>query len=293
MKHYILVNPVSGNRRGLKRGITIKKLLEKYNIEATIVVSECPGYLTKVAYELSHKHTCRFYSVGGDGTLNEIITGMIGTSSDVVVIPCGTGNDFVKSISQYMSMRKIIIHSINKEATPTDILKLNKNRYCINILNCGFDAMVAKNVDMFRKIPFISGKAKYNLSIFYSLLTNRNYQFKLRVDNEIVKQSFTLIAVANGKYYGGGVCPCPEANTQDGILNVCSINSTRIRHKIKFLPKYNKGKHTDLSIVHIAKGNKVQIVSNKEFPISIDGEVHYDKKISAQIIPTAINIVHI
>lgn len=293
MKHYILVNPVAGNKRGLKRGITIKKLLTKYNIDSTIVVSEYSGHLTKIAYDLSHKHKCRFYSVGGDGTLNEIVTGIIGSSSDIVVVPCGTGNDFIKSISKYLSMRKIIINSINKESTPTDILKLNKSKYCINILNCGFDAMVAKNVDYFRNIPFISGKAKYNLSIFYTLLANRNYKFKLRVDNNILKQNFTLIAIANGKYYGGGICPCPEANTNDGILDICAIDSTRVREKVKLLPKYKKGKHTDLEQAHILNGNKVQLVSNRPFPISIDGEVFYDKKISAKVLRNAINIVHI
>ena len=78
MKHYIMVNPAAGNKKGLKRGITIKKLLNKYNIDSTIVVSEHPGHLTELALQLSRKHKCRFYSVGGDGTLNEIISGMIG-----------------------------------------------------------------------------------------------------------------------------------------------------------------------------------------------------------------------
>lgn len=293
MKHYILINPVAGNKRGLKRGIAIKKLLAKYNIESTIVVSEHPGHLTKIATDLSNKHKCRFYSVGGDGTLNEIISGMIGSSSDIVVIPCGTGNDFIKSISKYMSMRKIVINSINKISTPTDVLKLNKNKYCINILNCGFDAMVAKNVDNFRSFPFISGKAKYNLSIFYTLLANRNYKFKLRVDDKILKQTFTLIAIANGKYYGGGICPCPDANPNDALLDICAVDSTRVREKIILLPKYKKGKHTELTKAHILKGSKIQLVSNRDFPISIDGEVFYDKKVSAQVIEKAVNIVHI
>lgn len=294
MKHYIMVNPAAGNKKGLKRGITIKKLLNKYNIDSTIVVSEHPGHLTELALQLSRKHKCRFYSVGGDGTLNEIISGMIGSSSDIVVVPCGTGNDFVKSISKYMSMRKIIINSINKDSTPTDILKLNKNRYCINILNCGFDAMVAKNVDLFRSIPFISGKAKYNLSILYTLLRNRNYKFKLRIDNDnILKQNFTLVAIANGKYYGGGICPCPDANPTDNMLDICAVDSTRVREKVVLLPKYKKGKHTELTKAHILKGTKVQLVSTRTFPISIDGEVFYDKKVSAQIVKNAINIVHI
>lgn len=293
MKHYILVNPVSGNQKGLKHGIIIKKLLKKYNIDATIVVSEYPTHLTKIAKKLSSKYDCRFYSVGGDGTLNEIVSGIIGTNSEIVVIPCGTGNDFVKSISKYKSLRKIVINSINKNATYTDVIKLNKDKYCINILNCGFDAMVARNVDYFRLIPFISGKMKYNLSIFYSLLTNKNFKFKIRTDDSITKNNHTLIAIANGKYYGGGIIPCPKASTIDGLLDICVIDSTSIKEKIFLLPKYQQGKHKNLKQVKFYKSKCIHIVSTKKFPVSSDGEVFYTNKISVKILPKSVKIVHI
>lgn len=293
MKHYILVNPVSGNKKGLKHGIIAKKLLNKYNIDATIVVSEYPKHLTKIAKKLSLKHKCRFYSIGGDGTLNEIITGIVGSDSEIVVIPCGTGNDFVKSISKFMSLRKIIINSINKLPTPTDVLKINNDKYCINILNCGFDAMVAKNVDYFRIVPFIPGKMKYNLAIFYTLLTNKNYKFKLRTNTCTKKGNYTLVAIANGKYYGGGISPCPDANVQDGILDVCAIDSTRVRQKIILLPKYKQGKHIGLKQAKFYRTDFVHLVSSKDFPASIDGEVIYTNKLNIKIIKKAINIVHI
>jgi len=293
MKHYILVNPVSGNKKGLKHGIIVKKLLKKYKIEATIIVSEYPKHLTKIAKKLSSKHHCRFYSIGGDGTLNEVISGIIGTESEIVVVPCGTGNDFVKSISKYVSLRKIILNSIDKDSTPTDVLKINKDKYCINILNCGFDAMVAKNVDYFRIVPFISGKMKYNLAIFYTLLVNKNYKFKIRTKNNVEKGNYTLVAIANGKYYGGGIPPCPDANVEDGILDVCAIDSTRVRQKIVLLPKYKQGKHIGLKQAKFFKTDKVYLVSTKEFPVSIDGEVIYTNKLNIKVLPKAVNIVHI
>ena len=302
MKHYILVNPVSGNKKGLKHGIAIKKLLNKLNINSTIIVSKSKGDLKNIAKELSSKHDCRFYSVGGDGTLNEIVAGTYGSNSEIVVIPCGTGNDFVKSISKYKSMRKIIKNSVNISSTPTDLLRVNRNMYCINILNAGFDAMVAENLNHFRWIPFVSGKMKYNIAILYTLFMNKNYKFKLRtfckIDGKMrnittLKQYFTLIAICNGKYYGGGIIPSPQANVNDDILDVCAIDSTRVRHKVFLLPKYKKGKHVSLNKVHIQKAQKVHIVSNHPFPVSNDGEVFYTKKLSVEVIKNGINIVHI
>ncbi len=294
MKHVILANPVSGNRKGKRHGIAVQKILKKNGINSELILSEYPGHLTNIAKEFSEKENCRFYVIGGDGTLNEVVTGMLGTDSEIVVIPSGTGNDFIKNVSKYMSLRKIVNLSINAKSKKVDIIKINNNKYCVNVLNAGFDAMVAKNVDLFRKVPFLSGKGKYNLSIFYTLMQNKNFKFKIRCDNDnILKGMFTLIAICNGKFYGGGVSPCKEADISDGLLNACIIDSTRVRQKIVLLPKYKKGEHYGLKQAHIVSSKSFSIVSTKNFPVSIDGEMIYTNRLKATILEKAINVVFI
>lgn len=294
MEHIIFANPVSGRKNGKKKAIIVQKLLRKNNIKSKIFLSEYPRHLTYVSRKLAKKKKCRFYVIGGDGTLNEVVSGIIGTDSEIVVIPGGTGNDFVKTVSKYMSLRKIVLNSINKESTKTDCISVGNDMYCINILNAGFDAMVGKNVDNFRIFNFLSGKMKYNLSIFYTLLNNRNYKFKIRDDiNGIFKGHYTLIAVANGKYYGGGICPCPNADVHDGKLDICLVDSTTIGQKIVLLPKYKKGNHLNHKKAHIFKAKKLHIVSTHPFPVSIDGEIFYTNKLSIKVLKDAVNIVHI
>ena len=293
MKHVILANPISGKKKGRVYSLRVKELLKKYNINADIIISEQPKHLTKVAKELSKKEKCRFYSLGGDGTLNEIATGIVGTDSEIVVIPCGTGNDFLRSISKYQSMRKIINISINKESTPTDIITFGKNKYCINILNMGFDAMIAKNVDKFRNIPFISGATKYKLSIIYTLASGKNFRFKISSNEKSLKGKYTLAAIANGSFYGGGIKPCPNANVTDGLLDCCIINATDTFTKLHLLPKYQKGSHTLLKQVNIFKTKEIKIVSIHNFPVSVDGEMYYTNRLHIKVVPKAINIVHI
>lgn len=293
MEHIILVNPIAGRKKGEKYAVRIQKLLEKYNVTSSIHVSKYPKHLTLLAKELSSKSKCRFYSIGGDGTLNEIMQGIIGTDSEIVVTACGTGNDFIRSISKYKSMRKIIVNSINAPSSLIDIMQLNNNRYCMNILSAGFDAMVGKNIDKFRWVPLVSGTFKYNLSIIYTLFQNKNFKFKVRLNDEVIKQYFTLVAISNGKYYGGGVCPSPDAIVDDGLLDICLIDSTSLFKKIILLPKYKATKHLNLKPVKMKKTNKISIVSTKRFPVNVDGEIFYTKKLQCKLIPQCINIVKI
>ena len=293
MKHVILANPMSGKKRGIKYANRIQKILKKNNINATIIFSKYPKYFTEAAKEIANTEKTRFYSIGGDGTLNEIVSGIIGTSSEIVIIPCGTGNDFLRSISDYLSMRKIVNISLEKKATPTDVITFGKDKYCINVLNMGFDAMIAKNIDKFRKVPFISGSAKYTLSILYTLSSSRNFKFKISANKRVYKGSFTLVAIANGKYYGGGIMPCPDANVDDGILDSCIIDATTVMSKLKLLPKYKKGKHLTLKPVNLLKSNEIKVVSNHKFPVSADGEMYYTNRLHIKVLPRAVNIVHI
>lgn len=294
MKHVIMVNPVSGRKKGYKNALIVQKLLKKYNVDSEIISSTYSGELKKIANEISQKEATRFYSIGGDGTLNEIVSGIIYTDSEIVVLPCGTGNDFIKHISDYFSLRKIVLTSLHSKKTSFDVIKLNNNRYCINILNAGFDAMVAYNLKYFRNIPLLSGKAKYNLSIVFTLLRNKNFKLRIKTDKFTEKSKYTLVALSNGLYYGGGVIPSPNAKADDGKLSICKIYSTSLLKKIILLPKYKKCEHENLAPVYINDDiHYISIVSNHKFPLSIDGEVIYTNRVKGTIIKNAINIVKI
>ena len=292
MEHVIMANPISGRGKGKTNALIVQKLLKKYGIDSIIKVSNYEGELNEIAKKLSGISPTRFYSIGGDGTLNEIASGIVNTSSDVVVLPCGTGNDFIKCVSDYFSLRKIILTSLDKKSTSFDIIKINNNRYCLNILNAGFDAMVAKNIKYFRWIPLLSGKAKYNLSIFFTLIKNRNYMLRIKTNSDTVYSNYTLVAISNGKYYGGGIVPSPNANPKDSKLSICMVAATSILTKIFLLPKYKSCKHLNFKQVNINDNiESISIVSNKKFPLSIDGEVIYTNRIKGKILKNAINIV--
>ena len=291
---------MAGTGKGLKylRGIeniftNIKKegLIPKDKV--CIELTKFVGHATEIVKEYVEKYTSKIivYVVGGDGTLSEVAAAIKYVErASMVVIPRGTGNDFSRTTNSYKSMRKIIRNSLTEKTVKVDSICVGK-RTCINVLNAGLDAAIADNMNIFRKWPIISGSMKYKLAIAYTIFGARKYKLKIRVDNKIYKGVYTLIAIGNNKYYGGGVKALPYAQIDDGMLDVCLIDSTTLIQKLLFLPKYSKGKHEDIKLVKLLRGKEISVVSTRKMPVSVDGEIHYTNRFKAKVEEKSVNII--
>lgn len=300
MVRLVIVNPMAGIGKGLKylRGIesiflNIKKEGLIKQDKVFIELTKHIGHATTIVEEYiqQYEEPIVIYVVGGDGTLSEVASAIkyIDRAS-MVVIPRGTGNDFARATNSYKSMRKIIRKSLEQNVIKVDSIKIG-NRTCMNVLNAGLDAAIADNMNLFRKWPVVSGSMKYKLAIAYTIFGAKNYKLKIRVDNKIYKGVYTLIAIGNNKYYGGGVKALPYAEIDDGMLDICLINSTSLLQKLIFLPKYSKGKHEGISLVKMLKGKEISVVSTRKIPVSIDGEIYYTNRFKAKAEEKSVNIV--
>lgn len=301
MLRLVILNPMSGKAKGLKYEKQINKIfsnLKKDGLlkddKVVIEKTKCIGDGTTIAKEYLEKYNSEeivIYVVGGDGTLSEVASSVkFHNNASIVVIPKGTGNDFSRAVNSYKSMRKIIRKSLENEKQLVDSIKI-KNFTCMNVLNAGFDAAIADNMNLFRKWPVISGSMKYKLAIVYTLFSGKKYRLKIRVDDKVFKGVYTLIAIGNNKYYGGGIKVLPDADISNGLLDICIIDATNLLQKLRFLPKFSKGKHIGLSIVHMLKGKEISVVSNKKFPVSIDGEIINTNRFKAKIEEKSIRII--
>lgn len=300
MIRLVIVNPMAGTGKGLKylKGIenifnNIKKegLIPKDKVY--IELTKHIGHATEIVKQYIEQYIDEIvvYVVGGDGTLSEVATAIKYVDrASMVVIPRGTGNDFSRTVNSYSSMRKIIRKSIENNIDKVDTIKIG-NRNCINVLNAGLDAAIADNMELFRKWPVISGGMKYKLAIIYTIFGARKYKLKIRVDDKIYKGVYTLIAIGNNKYYGGGIKALPYASINDGMLDVCLIDATTLLQKLYFLPKYSKGKHEKISIVKLLKGKEISVVSTRRMPVSIDGEIVYTNRFKAKVEEKSVNII--
>jgi len=298
MKHIFIINPTAGKS---DREKDICSFLHKYDglIDYQTYVTKSKGDGERFVKEtLSNNKTgevFRFYACGGDGTLYETANGSFGYSqAEITSFATGSGNDFCKNFGDINNFRDLD-KLINGKTREVDCLKVN-DRICMNITNCGFDGEVTYLMQKFKKVPFMTGPFSYYLSAFTALLFKVNQYMKVSVDDKVIHDGKAmLIAIANGYCYGGGFYCCPEAKTDDGLIDICLLNKISRFKAAPLVKVFKAGKHInnpDLkNIVTYIRGKKVSLESNKNLAYAIDGEVFKTKKIEACILPKSVKFV--
>lgn len=297
-KHFFVINPEAGKvnvSEKISKDINeiFKNSSDEYSIYITKGKNDATNYTKNICE--SEKGNLRFYACGGDGTLNEVINGIIGyENASVSVIPYGTGNDFVKNFKSEINFYDIKRH---KEAYIQEIDLLNVNGlYSVNLCNIGFDAKVAENMVKFKRFPLVSGQGAYTLSVFYSLFQRMYNTFDIIIDNsELIHGDFLLCAVANGKSYGGGYIGAPLAEVNDGLIDLCIIKKVSRFKLVKLIKLYKQGKHIESDelkeYVIYKKCKDIIIKSNEKFTICVDGEIFTNDNLSISLENKAIKFL--
>ena len=209
------------------------------------------------------------YSVGGDGTLNEVING-INPNCKLAIIPLGTGNDFYRVYKEIEGTQKIDLGIVN-------------NKKFINIASIGLDAEVANKANYYK----CKGKFKnfeYYAGIIDSLIKNPNYNTSLG--------NITLLAICNGKYYGNNVPINPNYNLKDGEFEVYKASKLKRLEFLKLFLKIYQGNHFDNDLVDYFKTDNLQVISDKSIVCNVDGEIIYSNEFNFNVIKDGITLTN-
>ncbi len=210
-------------------------------------------------------------AVGGDGMINRVLNALVGTNNTLGFIPCGTGNDFYRSVSKEMK----------NEIEECDVIKIN-DRYFINVACFGIDADVANNKGLI-KSKIIPKSQRYNVSVINSFLKYEPRHFILKINNEEIEGDFATVAVCNGGYYGSGYNISPNFKLNNGLIDVYAVEDDNKFNIMKMILSMKKGKHEKYKKVHKFQTNKLTIISNKEINSNIDGEELESKKFNIEV----------
>ena len=292
MKHVFVVNPQAG---GHDKSAYIAEQLKSIVAETEVYVTREPRDATRyVAERIASGEALRFYACGGDGTLNEVVSGAMGHPNvEVGCYPCGSGNDYVRNWPDidFCNMQA----QIEGTAVPVDVLQVG-DRYCVNVMNFGFEAEVCRTMDHVRRWPLLGGKMAYVTGILHCMLHKRHNPCRLTVDGEAWHSGDLLMgSAANGRYVGGGYQCAPRAVVDDGWLEALCVNSLNIARFLKMIGPYRHGEHLDRvdlhDVVHHRRARQLVFEYDREFSIVVDGELIMGNRFEVVCLPKAVKFV--
>ena len=277
MKRVFIVNPVAGKGYALKVGKIIEDVCIEKGIDYKIHYTNKPKEATELTklYAYGLEPTL-IYSVGGDGTLCEVVNGIVNSNAMLGIIPSGSGNDFVKALPTLGEG----IHKI-------DIGKVN-DQYFTNIASIGIDAEVASNVFLMKE-KGLPRSWLYNASILYTL---SKFKSQTITYNDTYK-SITLIAICNGRYYGGGFGIAPNALIDDGHFDIYLADAMPKIYIPVLLLKLKKQTHESSPRIHKYNASSISIDSEKQMVCNVDGEIIKDNHFDFEIQKKAVTLYNI
>ena len=292
MKHLFIINPAAGSRdRTADYTAEIQRLCAGLDYE--IVVSRAPGECRRLAREAARTgENVRIYACGGDGTLNEVASGAAGfPNAAVTAYSGGSGNDFVKLFSDPAAFSDLS-RLLDAEEVSFDMILCNDD-LALNICSVGLDARIGTDVARYKRIPFIHGFNAYALSTLINLFRGISEHYVVEIDGERIDGEQTFVCVCNGRFYGGGFNPVPEADPTDGKLDVLLVKKVSLLQVPGIIGTYKNGRWRELpDIIRHYRTDRVRILCDGPTPVNLDGELRVAQAVTMELAREKINFFY-
>lgn len=281
-----------GNAEIIQKQINELEITPDYEIYKTTHNNSATRFVREFCINNPDMETC-FVACGGDGTINEVASGMVGApNKHLAVWACGSGNDFIKYYKDkdFRSVSAIIGGTPHK----IDILKVGDDRYSINVCNFGFDAVVASTANRLSRKGW---KSPYRWGIVKAVFCGRFNPIQVRADGELLNQGkrMLLCTLGNNCYVGGEFMCSPRSRNDDGLIEVGYCKTTTFIRFLCLLPLYAAGKHLDdpKSSRHFIyrQARTIDVHSDRQIELCLDGEMLPGNDFHIEIIAGAISFV--
>jgi len=302
----LIVNPKAGSAAAKRRLPEIRRALAAAGLEHDMVETRGPGDAGERLREARADGIECVGIVGGDGTLNEVSQGYIDASGsvlpgpDLALFPAGTGGDFRRTFELDNTAEQAVARLKRAAPRPLDlgILELVSDagepvtRAFINIASFGMGGLLDRIVNQGPK--WMGGRAAFLLGTIRASMVYENAPVRVRVDGEpFMEGPIVNVAIANGRYFGGGMKVAPQADPADGMFDVVAIGDLMRSEAFGFVPKLYRGTHLEHALVKSRRGREVVAEPLRERPpvlIDMDGETPGRLPLRARVAPSALRI---
>ncbi|MGH2710277.1 MAG: diacylglycerol/lipid kinase family protein [Actinomycetota bacterium] len=295
----VIANPHSGRGRVGKEMPELERQLNSKRFGYRIVETEGPGHGTEVAREALRGGERFLVAVGGDGTVQEVVNGMIEDGKPVAegavlgVIPAGSGCDFVRTFGLPQEVPKAVRHLEGDRLYPIDIARLDYQedgktvtRYIPNIAECGLGGAVVARAE---RLPRWLGRSRYFWAFWLSVRKFKPARITVKADLKEFEGRANNVVVANCQYYGGGMKISPRSYPGDGVLDI-QISTGPKSEAFTMIPKIYRGEHLPHPHIKEMRGRSITVDADRPLPIEGDGEVLGTTPATFTVIPEAVSL---
>ena len=282
----LAINPISGRGHARKRALIAKQYFSDHGVPVALVEgSSLFDFREKLRNELDSGSISGVIAFGGDGFIHEIIQHVVPREISLGVIPCGTGNDFARSIGIYRLSLTQQLDLIGQSDSHAIDLGRVASTWFAAILSTGFDALVNERANL---MQWPKGRMRYNIAMIEKILALRAHRYRLRLDGDSVDVEATLVTVANGASYGGGMKVCPDAELNDGLFDVMVLGKVSRLELLKVFPKVYSGRHVGHPAVTFYRCREIEIIGSG-FSFA-DGEPISSLPLTAECVSNAMKV---
>ncbi len=298
----VIVNPHAGKRRVGEEVPELERTLRARDLEYTLLRTEGRGDATRFARETLETGGRFIVAVGGDGTVHEVVNGMMGADGAAIapdavlgVVAAGSGCDFIRTFGLPGDASRACYHLTGDNTYPLDVGKITYTtvsgetdvRYFVNVAEAGLGGAVASRAA--RMSPRL-GQSKYFFGFWLTLPRFKLATVRVQADRRTYEGPAYLVVVGNAQYYGGGMKISPRSYPGDGVLDVLVFKGPKT-DSFTLLPKIYRGEHLPNDhIEELRVKQALTIEADRPLPIEADGEVLGSTSATVDVVPQAIRM---
>jgi diacylglycerol kinase (ATP) len=295
-----IVNPISAGGATAKRWPRIRDSLARH-INFDVAQTEYPQHAIRLGIEARELGYSRVICVGGDGTLNEVVNGILQGSPDIPLpevgmVPSGTGSDLARSIGIARDTDEACARLAAPYRQLTDLGLVayrgasgEEQRYFVNAAGLGYAAEVVSRRNGFNR--YLRGTLPYLASVATTLMTHRNSDVKITLDGSTSSHRVTAVVLAIGQYFGGGMRVAPNAILDDGMFDVVTIGDVTHLELVYNFPRVYRGTHLNHPKVRAERARSIAVESDQPMLVQADGELLGLSPVRFQILPRALTLL--
>ena len=285
MNIHVICNPSAGNGTGKTALLKTEAYLKQHEVTAVFHETFQPQHATELTRKAVDAGADTVIAIGGDGTLHEVAQSITGTNTALGIVPAGTGNDFVKTVHIPIEPEKALELILNGTPKPVDTVRINEMLF-LNECGCGFDVMVLDYAEKAKKIA--KGILPYMHGVIQTIFHFKDIDVSLSADDgPLQKLSILVLAVANGRFIGGGIPISPRAVPDDGLLDILVVRGMNKLRMMSVLPGLLKGKIESFPESTHYYARKLH-VEGASLRINIDGEIVSLNQADIEILPSSL-----